>query len=560
MMAWRQYCHFALRASARALRAACAGLAIVVASCSGGEGPPDVVLTSIDLTPASTTLQVGVTQQFAAAGHYSDGSTASVTATWSATGGTISTSGLYTAGAVAGDYQVVATEQGGSISKAAAVTLTAAPPVLTSISLSPSSISLAPAATQQFVATGHFTGGGTGSVTVTWTATGGTISTSGLYTAGAAVGPYQVTATVTGGSIAGTAAVTITPAPPTLTSVTVAPATITLVPAATQQFAATAHYSDGSTSRTLPMDWTAAGGTVNATGLYTAGAVDGNYQVTATAQGTAIAGQATVTIATPPPNLVSIEVSPPGVRILPFITQQYTAVGRLSDNSTTPVAVTWSVTFSTLTSVHNTISASGLFSAGNVLGPFTVTATQVGGSLSGSVPVSVHSTTGLTVAPASFAFWNPQPGKVYLCTSNHYTDDPAGLGGTAATTAAPADGVTAPNVVYSNQGPQIYPDGSGEVKVVCQVVWSAPPIPNDGATVTITVSESPGSGMAKVFNYTRLVCYSDPPTNSMERPCTRTDYTSLQEFDPARTAPVASTVTVSATTGANIWFKNTLVP
>ena len=97
--------------------------------------------------------------------------------------------------------------------------------------------------------------------------------------------------------------------------------------------------------------------------------------------------------------------------------------------------------------------------------------------------MSVPYTTGLTVAPASFAFWQPLPGKVYLCTSNHFTDDPAGLGGTAVTVATPSGGVTAPSMwIIESREPQIYPDGSGEVKVVCQNVWSAPAAPDDAAT------------------------------------------------------------------------------
>ena len=530
---------------------------LLFAACSGDGGPPDVALTSIDLSPSSTTLQVGATQQFKATGHYSDGSTGSVAVNWSATGGTVASGGLYTAGAVAGAYQVVATEQGGTISKAAAVTLTAAPPVLTSITVAPSTVSLAPAATQQFTATGHYTGGGTGAVLVNWSATGGTINTTGLYTAGATTGPYQVTATLIGGSIAGTAAVTITPAPPTLTSVTVAPATVTLVPAATQQFSATGHYSDGSTNAGISVDWTAAGGTVDVNGLYTAGATDGIYQVTATATGTAIGGHGDVTIATPPPNLVAIEITPTSLRIKPFDSLPYTAIGRLSDGGTVPVSVTWSATFSNLTTIKNTISAAGMYHAGTVLGPFTVTATQVGGPHSATGTVSVHNTTGLTVAPPSFAFWQPQPGKVYLCTSNHFTDDPTTLGGTAVTAATPSGGVTTPSVGYTNLGAQFYPDGSGEVKVFCQVAWSAPAAPGDAATVSITVTEVAGSAMAKVFIYDKLHCF----TGAVERPCNRTDGTQLNIPDPNwTTLPVTATVTVSAATGANIWFKNTLPP
>jgi hypothetical protein len=440
--------------------------------------------------------------------------------------------------------------------------------VLTSIDLSPSSTTLQVSATRQFAATGHYSDGSTAAVTVSWSATGGTISSSGLYTAGAVVGPYLVTATVTGGSIAGTAAVTITPAPPTLTSVTVAPTTIALVPAATQQFAATAHYSDGSTSTTLPMTWSAAGGTVNATGLYTAGAVAGNSQVTATATGTAIAGHATVTIAIPPPNLVAIEISPDSARLSynpapPYTNgrQQFNAIGRLSDGSTSVVAVTWSTTIFAGNPRANTIGSDGLFAAGEPIGRYMVTATEAGGSLTSSVPVIVHSTTGYTLAPGP-AFWTPVAGTVRLCTSNHFTDDGTRTGIASAT--ATGGDISSPTIaVTTDPAPQTYSDGTGEVRVLCQTVWSAPSGFSGTATVVLSVASTrPGTGMAKVFRYTQLVCYADPPTNTVERPCGRADFTQQANIpDPNwTTQPVADTVVVSSTTGANIWFKLTYVP
>ncbi len=58
-------------------------------------------------------LTTGDTQQFSAVGRMSDGSTAGVSVTWSATGGTMSGAGLYTAGSTAGTFRVIATQQGG---------------------------------------------------------------------------------------------------------------------------------------------------------------------------------------------------------------------------------------------------------------------------------------------------------------------------------------------------------------------------------------------------------------------------------------------------------------
>src|SRR5262249_24418906 len=65
-------------------------------------------------------------------------------------------------------------------------------------------------ATQLFAATCLTSSGGSVAVSVTWSATGGTISSSGKYTAGNKTGTFRVIAKQSGGSLADTAAVTIT--------------------------------------------------------------------------------------------------------------------------------------------------------------------------------------------------------------------------------------------------------------------------------------------------------------------------------------------------------------
>jgi hypothetical protein len=80
------------------------------------------------LTPASIALLTRATQQFAASGRMSDGSTRAVMVTWSASGGTISSAGLYTAGLVAGIYPVIATQTGGTLADTAIITVTAPTP------------------------------------------------------------------------------------------------------------------------------------------------------------------------------------------------------------------------------------------------------------------------------------------------------------------------------------------------------------------------------------------------------------------------------------------------
>jgi hypothetical protein len=108
-------------------------------SCSGT--PP--VFTSISVSPASATVQTGGTKQFSATGLDQFGNPVSPqpTFTWSVSGGgTISTTGLFTAGASAGGPFTV-TASSGSLSGTASVSVTSVPPDF-SISVSPSSQSV----------------------------------------------------------------------------------------------------------------------------------------------------------------------------------------------------------------------------------------------------------------------------------------------------------------------------------------------------------------------------------------------------------------------------------
>ena len=70
-------------------------------------------------------------------------------------------------------------------------------PTLASVEISPASVQVAPAGTQAFTAQGRMSDASTSPVSVTWTATGGTISAAGLYTAGAVAGTYSATLTIT---------------------------------------------------------------------------------------------------------------------------------------------------------------------------------------------------------------------------------------------------------------------------------------------------------------------------------------------------------------------------
>lgn len=257
--------------------------------------PVPVTLTSLTVAPSSVTLNPGEGRTFGATGHYSNGTNGNVTVTWSATGGTISGSGAYVAGNTLGSYRVIATATVAALADTADVVIEAVPVSLTSVVVTPGLDTLAPSGSRTFTATGHYSDGSTGPVTVTWTATGGTITSGGVYTAGNTPGTFRVIGRNTAANKADTSTVVIRATAPTLTAVVVNPPSATLSPGGTQAFSVAGTFSDGS-SGPVSVTWTATGGTVNSSGLYTAGANSGIFRVIATATTAAKADTSTITI------------------------------------------------------------------------------------------------------------------------------------------------------------------------------------------------------------------------------------------------------------------------
>lgn len=194
-----------------------AALALVLAAACDGSGGGTFVggggsrtVQSVRVTPDGGAVPSGGTLQFRATAVMSDGDTAAVNVAWSATGGTITGAGLFTAGATAGSFRVIGRAAGGAADTVGVtVTVPSATPTLIGITVAPGSVTVAAGGTAQFTASGRLSNGGTQAVSVTWTSTGGTVSGAGTYTAGALPGTFFVAATGPGG-LADTAAVTIT--------------------------------------------------------------------------------------------------------------------------------------------------------------------------------------------------------------------------------------------------------------------------------------------------------------------------------------------------------------
>jgi hypothetical protein len=167
------------------------GAPLTVPFVASGPPPPQTI------SPTAATVKLGATQQFT-----SSGATG-----WTASAGTVSSAGLYTAPATmpsSSSVTVTATGPGGSAS--AKVTLQ----VLNPQSISPASITLGLGATEQFTSAGA----------TTWSAVSGTVTTAGFYTAPSALpASGSDTVSATGPNGAAQATVTLTAPAPVITGV-----------------------------------------------------------------------------------------------------------------------------------------------------------------------------------------------------------------------------------------------------------------------------------------------------------------------------------------------------
>jgi len=256
-------------------------------------------LSSISITPANPSIAVNATEQFTATGNYSDGSTANLSssANWASTKqsiATVSEAGLGT-GVAAGNTSITASMSG--VTGATTLTVTAAAVTVTSIAVTPATASITTGATQQFTATATYSDGTTGNVTAsaTWASsntTAATVNTAGLAT-GSSVGSSTISATLSGTS----GSATLTVVAPMLTSITVSPSDPSFLNGATEQFTATANYSNNTTSNvTSSATWSSSNtaiATISSAGLAT-GQGGGTTTISAALSG--ITGGATASV------------------------------------------------------------------------------------------------------------------------------------------------------------------------------------------------------------------------------------------------------------------------
>ncbi len=287
-------------------------------------------IASIIISPSSVNLTASGTQQFTSEGKDQYNNTFdNYIREWSATGGTITSNGVYTAGQQSGNFEVECTAQGTNISGTASIVIPDYTPHLASIIVSPSSVNLTASGTQQFTSEGKDQYNNTfDNYTREWTATGGTITSNGVYTAGQQSGNFEVECTAQGTNISGTASIVIPDYTPHLASIIVSPSSVNMEASTQQEFVAGGKDQNGNTFDNYTKEWSATGGTITSNGVYTAGQQSGNFEVKCTAQGTNISGTASIVIPDYTPHLASIIISPSSVNMSAGTQQEFVAGGK----------------------------------------------------------------------------------------------------------------------------------------------------------------------------------------------------------------------------------------
>jgi 3-polyprenyl-4-hydroxybenzoate decarboxylase len=342
----------------------------------------DPTSVTVGVSPAAPTVLAGATQAFTATVSL----LTNTAVTWSiapAVGSINPSTGLYTAPATPpATSQTVTVTATSTAAPTRTGTATVTVPAVV-VGISPTAPTVVMNGTQQFTAT--VTGSANTSVTWSVQSGGGSVNGSGLYTAPGAAGAAVVRATsVADPTKFAEANVTIITAAVT---VTISPTSTTVTTSATRQFTATVTNA-ANTNVTWSVQEGASGGSVNATGLYTAPGTPGTFHVIATSvQDNTKSATATVTVQNP----VTITIAPTEAYVQPNGTRTFTGTASSGGVNYTVVEG----------SAGGTITSGGVYTAPATPGDYHVRATaQSDGTKTATALVHVQPLV-VAVAPAT---------------------------------------------------------------------------------------------------------------------------------------------------------------
>jgi glucuronoarabinoxylan endo-1,4-beta-xylanase len=373
-------------------------------------------MTDIVITPGSATISPSEAQQFTdvARDQFASSLTTQPDFTWDVSGGgTIDGIGLFTAGTSSGTFTVTATS--GSVSATAVITINAAPTIATVASATPNPV-VATAASLSALGADDF---GESNLTYTW-ATVGTVpaavmfsvngtnaaKTSTVYFSSAGSYTFQVTVSDQPGLTATSMVDVIVDQ--TVTSISVSPTNATVNVSATQQFTAVARDQFVNDLTTPPaFIWSVnGGGTIDGSGLFTAGTAAGDFTVIATSGSVSRTEGVTVVVPNTAPVIATEASAAPNP-----VTAATTLLSVLGadDNGESNLTYTWATAGTPPATV--TFSANGTNAAKAVTATFTkagsytfqVTVRDQGNlTVTSMVSLTVNQTlTSITLSPAS---------------------------------------------------------------------------------------------------------------------------------------------------------------
>jgi uncharacterized repeat protein (TIGR03803 family) len=232
-----------------------------------------------------------------------------------------------------------------------------------------------------------------------------TVSSSGKISA-VGTGTAVITGTCAVASVCGSASasITVTVTAASLLSIALTPPAARIAPGTSEQLTATGTFSDNSTQNlSTNLTWTSSNpavASVSSSGLVSSVGA-GSATITATCKVASVCGSlaGTTTLTVTTATLVSIAITPPAARIAAGTSQQLTATGTFSDNSTQNLST--DLTWTSSNPAVARVSSSGLVSSVGA-GSATITATcrvaSVCGSLAGNTTVTVTSATLVSIA------------------------------------------------------------------------------------------------------------------------------------------------------------------
>jgi streptogramin lyase len=349
----------------------------------GGTGQ---VIDRVEVSPATASITADQTQQFTAAAFDPANNTINATFTWSASGGSVSATGLFTPQAT-GTFTVTATAGG----KSGTASVTVAHGAAVKVNVAPQGQSITADQTLSFTAEGEDAKANKWPLSSpTWSVQGGAgagaIDAAGLYRPDK-VGTWTIEGQDAQSGLKGSAQITVTPG--AVATITVSPPSASITADETQQFTAAAVDQKGNGVPTT-FSWSATAGAVSSGGLYTPDKA-GSWTVTAGAGGK----QATASVDVSPGALARIELSPATVTLTADDTQQFSTKGFDAKGNERPVTIGWRLDGG---APAGTVTSGGLYTPSKV-GTWTLAAAEG----------AIQATARITVKPGRLALFEMTP-------------------------------------------------------------------------------------------------------------------------------------------------------